>query len=133
MFAFNGRASSNYLEKRSIKCEVKVCSTFGLRKSSRNVQVLELENSSFFGTAPGHYQLVDWPRKDTVAVGTPEICGCERPTKGNDAIDRFGGVLKINQVAIMGHYFKLSASLRSLRSDDVTPKITAETQRTQRR
>jgi hypothetical protein len=67
------------------------------------VKVIEIENTSFFRAAPWNYVFVDWPRKNTATVGAQEVVGSDRPTEGNYSVDGIGGILKIDQLAIMVH------------------------------
>ena len=102
------------MQKRLIDREIKRVLTSGARKTARDVEIFELKDPPFFRATPWHDVFVDRPWKDTATVRAQKICGGERSTEGNDTVDGFGGILKINQVTIMRQYFKLSASQRSL-------------------
>ena len=78
MLALDGRAVSDYLWKRAINGEVKVVP--GSRKSSRNVELVKVEDASFLRATPRQDVLVDWPWKNSGAVSAQKVCGGERST-----------------------------------------------------
>lgn len=80
MLACNCGAVSYYLQKRAIDGEVKCCSLPDAGKPSRNVQLVKVEDASFFRATPWEYVLVDRPWKNPIAVSAQKICGGERST-----------------------------------------------------